>query len=219
MQQGWSAYTVSGSTCAGDMDKIFKGLEGKRILIVDDDDGYVVELQSELETVGIDVVGIARNSQEALSLTQQLDPALVIMDIQLPDSETDGIELAKLINDQEPRPILLLSGYSDGEYIERAKTSGVITYLVKPVKIKELLPSIVLTIDRFREMVTLKATVDDMRETLANRKVIEQAKGLLMEKKKLTEREAFTTLRKKSQEQNKPMAEIARTLVMMQDLL
>lgn len=201
------------------MDKIRKDLEGKRVLIVDDDVDDAQILREELESEGMDVVGIARNGQEALTMTRDSDPALVIMDIRLRDSDMDGIEIAQQINDQEPRPILLLSGYSDGEYIERAKASGVITYLVKPVRIKMLLPSIVLTIDRFREMVTLKATLDDMKETLANRKVIEQAKGLLMEKKKLTEREAFTMLRKKSQEQNKPMAEIARTLVMMQDLL
>ena len=210
---------MSGSTCIGDMEKIRKDLEGRRILIVDDDGDFTKSLKEQLETVGIEVVGIARDGDEALNMTRNLDPALVIMDIQLPGSESDGIKIAKRINDQEPRPILLLSGYSDGEYIERAKASGVITYLVKPVSMKMLLPSIVLTMDRFREMVTLKATVDDMKETLANRKIIEQAKGLLMEKKHLSEREAFTTLRKKSQEQNKPMAEIARTLVMMQDLL
>ena len=201
------------------MDSIQKALEGKRILIVENDGSQAETLKEQLESVGIDVVGIATNAQEALTLTDALNPALVIMDIHLQDGEPDGIEIARMLNDQEPRPILLLSGYSYGAYIERAKSSGVITYLVKPVTIKELLPSIVLTMDRFREVATLKATVDDMRETLVNRKVIEQAKGLLMEKKGLTEREAFRTLRKKSQEQNKPMAEIARTLVMMQDLL
>lgn len=210
---------MSGSTCPDDMVRIPKDLEGKRILIVDDAVDEAQILRKQIEDSGMDVVGIATNAHDALLMTRDLDPALVIMDIDLKEPDLDGIELAKLINDQEPRPILLLSGYTHGEYIERAKTSGVITYLVKPVMLKELIPSIVLTIDRFREMVTLKATLDDMRETLANRKVIEQAKGLLMEKKKLTEREAFAWLRRKSQEQNKPMAEIARTLVMMQDLL
>ena len=201
------------------MDRIRKDLEGKRILIVEDDPPQAETLKEQLESLGIEVVGIATNARQALAFAEELDPALVIMDICLKEGEPDGIEVARLINDQEPRPILLLSGFTDGEYIERAKVSGVITYLVKPVSIKELLPSIVLTIDRFREMITLKATVDDMKETLANRKIIEQAKGLLMEKKKLTERDAFKALRRKSQEQNKPMAEIARTLVMMQDLL
>jgi two-component system, response regulator PdtaR len=199
------------------MDWIQQELKGKKILIVDDNQEFADILKEQLESVGINVVGVVGKAKEAVKMTEKLDPSLVIMDIKLPDM--DGIEAAKKINEQEPRPILLLSGYSDGDMINRAKEAGIITYLVKPVTVKELLPSIVLTMGRFREMVTLKATVDDMKETLANRKIIEQAKGLLMEKKGLTEREAFNTLRKKSQEQNKPMAEIARTLVMMQDLL
>lgn len=194
-----------------------KDLVGKTVLIVDDDVEVAETLREQLETVGFIVAGVAADGQEAVRLTRELDPALVIMDIRLPDK--DGIDTAREINENELRPILLLSAYADSELIKRAKASGVITYLVKPVTIKELLPSIVLTMDRFREIVALKATIDDMKETLANRKVIEQAKGLLMEKKSMTERDAFTMLRRKSQEQNKPMAEIARTLVMMQDLL
>lgn len=194
-----------------------KDFAGKTVLIVDDDSEVAETLREQLETVGFTVAGVAVDGGEAVRLTRELDPSLVIMDIRLPDK--DGIDTAREINEQELRPILLLSAYADGDLIKRAKASGVITYLVKPVTIKELLPSIVLTMDRFREIVALKATIDDMKETLANRKVIEQAKGLLMEKKSMTERDAFNMLRRKSQEQNKPMAEIARTLVMMQDLL
>ena len=199
------------------MEPIQEEIQGKTVLIVDDDREVAETLKEQLEEVGFNVVGIAGDAGEAVQLTGDLDPNLVIMDIRLPDQ--DGIDTARQINAQELRPILLLSAYSDRKLIQRAKESGVITYLVKPVTIKELLPSVVLTMDRFREMASLKATVDSMKETLANRKVIEQAKGLLMEKKGITEREAFNTLRSKSQEQNKPMAEIARTLVMMQDLL
>jgi len=82
-----------------------------------------------------------------------------------------------------------------------------------------MVPSIVLTLDRFREMVSLKATVDDMRENLANRKLIEQAKGLLMDKKGMSESEAYTAIRAKSQEENKPMADIAQAIIMLDSLL
>jgi two-component system, response regulator PdtaR len=199
------------------MDWIKQELKGKKILIVDDDPAVVETLKEQLETAGINVVVTAATGAEALKLTEAHDPSLIIMDIQLPDM--DGIDLARKINEIEPRPIMLLSGYANSDYIDRAKDAGIITYIVKPVTMKELLPSIVLTMHRFREMMSLKATVDDMKETLANRKIIEQAKGLLMERKSLSEREAFSLIRKMSQEQNKPMAEIARTLVMMQDLL
>jgi response regulator NasT len=135
------------------------------------------------------------------------------------EPDMDGIEVAMKINAAEPRPIIFLSAFSEPKYIERASLAGVFTYLVKPVTIEKIVPSIVLTLDRFREMISLKATVDDMRETLSNRKLIEQAKGLLVEKKGMTEAEAYVAIRKKSQEENKPMADIAQAIIMVDDLL
>ncbi|HOO55623.1 MAG TPA: response regulator [bacterium] len=200
------------------MDKqIVKELEGTTVLVVDDDKDLADMLKEQLEVIGMKVVGVAYSGQEALDLTLTTDPALVILDIKMDDM--DGIEVAQRINAIEPRPIMFLSAFSQPNYIERAKSTGVFTYLVKPITIEKIIPSIVLTMDRFREMISLKATVDDMRETIENRNAIEKAKVILVNKKNLTEEDAYSSIRRKSQEENKPMADIARAIVMMGDML
>jgi two-component system, response regulator PdtaR len=197
---------------------IYKELKGTTVLVVDDNLDFAETLKEQLEMIGMKVVGVANDGFQAIRLTEELDPTLVILDIQM-EPGMDGIEVAMKINAIEPRPIIFLSAYSQPQYIERASLAGVFTYLVKPITIDKMVPSIVLTLDRFREMVSLKATVDDMKETLANRKLIEQAKGLLIEKKCMTESEAYSAIRAKSQKENKPMADIAQAIIMVESLL
>ncbi|MFA6450767.1 MAG: response regulator [bacterium] len=197
---------------------IYKEIKGTTVLVVDDEVDVAETLKDQLEHIGMKVVGVASNGVQAIQMTEELDPTLVILDIKM-DPGMDGIEVAMKLNAIEPRPIIFLSAYSRPEYIERASLAGVFTYLVKPVTIDKIVPSIVLTLDRFREMIALKATVDDMKESLANRKVIEHAKGLLMQKKGMSENEAYAAIRTKSQEENKPMADIAQAIILIEDLL
>jgi response regulator NasT len=199
--------------------EIYTELAHTSVLVVDDDVDYAEVLKEQLEEIGMRVVGVANSGQQAIRMTEELDPTLVILDIRLGDPAMDGIEVAMRINAAELRPIIFLSAYHEREYIERASRAGVFTYLVKPISINKMIPSIILTLDRFREMISLKATVDEMRETLANRKLIEQAKGMLMQKKGMTDAEAYAAIRTKSQEENKPMADIAQTILIVEDLL
>lgn len=201
--------------------EIYKELSGTTVLVVDDDRDLADLLKDQLEEIGMKVVGVAHTGLEAIRMAEEYDPALVILDIELDrmKEEMDGIEVAQKINAIEPRPIMFLSAYSYPHYVERARQTGVFTYLVKPVSIEKMVPSIILTLDRFRELVSLKATVDDMRENLANRRVIEKAKGFLMEKKGMSEAEAYAAIRSKSQEENKPMVDIAQAIIIMEDML
>jgi two-component system, response regulator PdtaR len=198
--------------------EIYRELKDTSVLVVDDNLDFAETLKEQLEVIGMNVVGVAHNGTQALRMTEDLDPALVILDI-IMEPDMDGIEVATRINAIEPRPIIFLSAFSEPKYIERASVAGVFTYLVKPITIEKMVPSIVLTLDRFREMISLKATVDDMKENLSNRKMIEQAKGMLMDKKGITESEAYAAIRKKSQDENKPMVDIAQAIVMIDDLL
>ncbi len=199
--------------------EIYKELNNTSVLVVDDDRDFAEVLRDQLEEIGLKVVGVANNGSQAIRMAEELDPTLVILDIRLGDPAMDGIEVAMKINAVEPRPIIFLSAFHEHEYVERASLAGVFTYLVKPISIDKMVPSIVLTLDRFKEMISLKATVDDMRESLANRKIIEQAKGLLMQKKSMTEQEAYSSIRAKSQEENKPMVDIAQAILILEDLL
>ena len=73
----------------------------------------------------------------ALQLVEQLQPDLLLTDIQMPF--ITGTELAKSVRELQPLiSIAFLSGYDDFEYAQRAIENRVISYLLKPISVAEL---------------------------------------------------------------------------------
>lgn len=85
----------------------------------------------------IDVVGEAANGQEAIELVQELEPDLVLMDINMPD--IDGLEATKQISLNHPQSaVIIISVQGEMEYLRRAMTAGARDYLIKPFTGDEL---------------------------------------------------------------------------------
>ena len=83
------------------------------------------------EQEGFQVVGETNNGKEALQLIESLHPHLVITDIVMPIM--DGIELTGIIQERYPEiKVIVLSSYSDFEYIKSAMKNGAEDYLLKP---------------------------------------------------------------------------------------
>lgn len=81
-------------------------------------------------TQDIEVVGEAGDGQEAYLLVQEKKPDVLLLDLQLP--VMDGVELAeKLAKEKNPVKILVLSSFSDGEYITEMLSLGISGYLIK----------------------------------------------------------------------------------------
>lgn len=81
----------------------------------------------------IEVVGEAKNGREALEMTKQLRPDVVLMDVQMP--EMDGFEATKRIMVEAPTPIVLISASLDVREVEismHALRAGALTVLPKP---------------------------------------------------------------------------------------
>lgn len=102
-----------------------------RIVLADDHavvrDGLRVLLQAQPD---FEVVGDAANGREAMGLTQQLHPDVVVMDIAMP--ELNGIEATLQIHDVAPATqVLILSMHSTTEHIFRALQAGARGYLLK----------------------------------------------------------------------------------------
>jgi response regulator NasT len=186
-------------------------METLRILIADDESLRVMSLRGQLETLGHKVVAEASNGKEAVRLAEELRPDLAILDIKMP--EMDGIEAARQITAVRPIPIILLTAYSERELAERAASANVSAYLMKPVSEQDLLPAIALAVSRFKEFQALHQEVDDLREALETRKLVERAKGILMRRLNLTEEEAFRRMQRRSQNENKKLAEIAQAII------
>jgi AmiR/NasT family two-component response regulator len=159
----------------------------------------------------MDVVGEARDGEEAVALARELEPELAIMDVKMP--KLDGIDAARRILEERPIPIVMLTAYGQEELVSRAVEAGVFGYLVKPFRESDLLPAIKTARARHEELTALRDEAESLAEALVARKAIERAKGLLMEKEGLSEQDAFARLRKASQVSGRPLKVVAEAVV------
>jgi response regulator NasT len=184
----------------------------RRIVIAEDESIPRMDLREMLANLGYLVVGEAGDGRSAVNLARELRPDLVVMDIKMP--EMDGIEAAKVLTEEKIAPVLLLTAYSDREFIDRSLDAGVMGYIVKPFREDEVVPAIDVALARFREFRALEKQLDDTRETLDTRKAVERAKGVLMDTQNLREAEAFRKIQKLSMNNRKSMREVAEAILL-----
>ena len=102
-----------------------------RVLIADDEPLFVETVEALLaDDDRVEVVGTARNGQDAVDLATALGPDLTVMDISMP--VLDGIEAARRIRLEQPSAcILILTGSSISADVDRARQAGVAGFLTK----------------------------------------------------------------------------------------
>lgn len=182
-----------------------------RILIADDEAVIRLGLRTMLEAQGYRVVGEAADGTRAVDLVTRLKPDLVILDIKMPG--LDGLQAARRLQRDGNTPVVILTAYSDREFVDSAKASGVLAYLVKPVRESDLRPAIEVAMSRFAEIQALRGEVEDLEDSLETRKVVERAKGILMRKLGIEEAEAFNRIQRESRNTRRPMKEIAQSII------
>ncbi len=102
-----------------------------RVLIVDDQEPFRLAARMVVEaTDGFEVVGDAETGEDSVEAAHELDPDLVLMDVNLPG--INGLEATRRILDGSTRVvILLLSTYEEAEYAPRAAECGAAAYIPK----------------------------------------------------------------------------------------
>jgi AmiR/NasT family two-component response regulator len=182
-----------------------------RIVIADNESIIRMDLKELLEEAGHTVVGEAADGVKAIELTRRHKPDLVVMDIKMP--EMDGITAAKIISNEKIAPVLLLTAFSQKEIVEKAKDSGVLAYLVKPVKEANLFPAIEIALSRFQEFAELERELEEVKTSLETRKILDRAKGILMDAYNLSESEAYRRIQQYSMSKRKSIREVAEAIV------
>jgi DNA-binding NarL/FixJ family response regulator len=103
-----------------------------RVLIVDDQEPFRLAGRMVVEaTDGFEVVGEVETGEDSIDAAHELDPDLVLMDVNLPG--IDGLEATRrILNGSDRRVvILLLSTYEPAEYAARATECGAAAYIPK----------------------------------------------------------------------------------------
>ena len=112
-----------------------------RILVAEDDEAFLDVLEAVLHADGaFVVVGRAQNGQEALDLAEELQPDLVVMDIEMP--VLDGVEATRILHERMPDlPVLAISGHDYEERVLEIRQAGADDY-VRKARLADELPRV-----------------------------------------------------------------------------
>lgn len=141
-------------------------------IIIADDESHVRELITKcINNVNADmqVVGEAENGDEALELIEKYKPDILLTDVCMPD--TNGLELLerlKAANYLEDLKTIIISGYDDFEYAQKAIKLGVNNYLLKPFSPEELFETLDNIKNEIKRRQAMIMNISEMTEKFEN---------------------------------------------------
>ena len=180
------------------------------ILVVDDDRLVLAALCEGLRNAGYRVTGCA-SPQDALAVAARDAPDLALLDMRMPGM--DGIELGRRLREQGRIPFLYLSAYGEQKIVKQAVEEGALGYLVKPLDIQQIVPSIEAALTRAREIGALRRNEEQLSTALAGNREISMAVGLLMMRDRMNREQAFEVLRGNARAQRRSIADVAGELL------
>ena len=125
--------------------------DNKRIVVIDDEQSVREVVQAYLEKDGYHVF-VAENGTEGLALAERMNPALIVLDLMLPD--VSGEEICSEIRSRSDVPILMLTAKASEEDRVAGLVSGADDYLVKPFSPRELVARVRAVLRRTQSVET-----------------------------------------------------------------
>lgn len=115
-------------------------LEGKRVLLVDDDNDILTSMQAAFEPTGA-TIDTASNGNKAVELAEKNQPDLIVLDMMLPGRS--GFLVLEKIKARKPKNskplVVMITGNQGARHKMYAESLGVSEYLTKPVKMEKLI--------------------------------------------------------------------------------
>ena len=117
-------------------------LDGKRVLLVDDDHDILTSMQAAFEPTGA-VIDTAANGNKAVELAEKTNPDLIVLDMMLPGRS--GFLVLEKLKAKKPRNakpyVIMITGNQGARHKMYAESLGVSEYFNKPVKLDKLIAS------------------------------------------------------------------------------
>lgn len=115
-------------------------LDGKCVLLVDDDPDILTSMQAAFEPTGAQVE-LANNGNKAVEMAERLQPDLIVLDMMLPGRS--GFLVLEKIKARKPRNtkpfVIMITGNLGARHKMYAESLGVSEYFTKPVKMDKLI--------------------------------------------------------------------------------
>lgn len=135
-------------------------------LLIADDEKVIRESLAEClnwEEIGIRVVGCCANGLEALDAILDETPDIVMTDIKMPG--LDGLELIEKIQGiDRDIEFIILSGYREFDFAQKAIELGVRRYLLKPVSEEQVLESVLDAVNSCKQRRSVKVTMEEHKK-------------------------------------------------------
>lgn len=184
--------------------------QNHHILIVDDDPVVLAALAMGLTSMGLSVERAA-SGEEAVLKCAQLHPAIAILDINMPGMS--GIEAARQIRETSGVPVMFLTAYDEPDLVKQAVSEGGLGYLIKPIRVNQLVPTIQTALARAQERAGLENRQKNLSQALEGDRNTNVAMGILMERNHLGKDEAFQVLRARARSEGRRISDLADELV------
>ena len=187
------------------------------VLIITDEDARSNTLEQILMKHGFHVLAKTNFDKSPMHMIASLKPELVFI-----DSDTINQNLLELIGaiaEYGQRPIIMSRQHADTTAIAQCTTAGVNAFIFDNFNSTQIEAIVTAAFVRFNTLKKIKQELTETRTKLDDRKHIDRAKGLLMNKRNLTEKDAYRLIQTMAMERNQRMAEVARNVLSMSDLI
>lgn len=179
------------------------------LLLVEDDLLILRTLARGLREAGYRI-SEAESAEEAMQVCAEVRPDLAVLDIRM--RGLSGLELGRWLAEREIS-FLFLSAYDDEAFVREARQAGALGYLVKPLDVPRIIPSLETALARARDLLELRESEEKLVGALQNSREISTAVGLLMERHNQTAEQAFEMLRVQARDQRKKVLDMARAVL------
>jgi len=192
--------------------------EQGKILVVDDDRLVLATVTHGLAQAGYDVID-ADNGDDAILLAREHKPDLALLDIRM--EGMSGFDVAAYLRDHLHVPFMFLSAFADDETVQKVKALGAVAYLVKPLDIGQILPTVAAALAQLPAraagpVAPLAAAATGAATTLD---LVPLAVGVLMHRYSLQRGAALERLRRMAADEQRSLADQAGRLVDAVELL
>lgn len=181
-----------------------------RLLVADDDRIVLLTIADGLRQMGFDVL-TAQDGAAALRICLEESPDLALLDIRMP--RLSGIDLARRLTDESTVPFIFLTAYDDRSLIDEAIAAGAFGYLVKPIDVARIVPSVQAALARAGELRKSKEAEQSLAAALVSNRDIAMAVGMLMQRHQVPAEAAFEALRRYARRHQRKVVDIANDVI------
>lgn len=184
-----------------------------KILVVDDDRLVLATVSHGLSAAGYEVID-ADNGDDAILLARQHRPELALLDIRMEGK--NGFDVAAYLRESCHIPFMFLSAFSDPDTIAQVNALGAVAYMVKPLDVGQIVPTVEAAFERLRLQRAEAETRSRGRPSAtqsAGSDIVSMAAGVLMHRYSLSRAEAFERLRRIAGAADVSLTEQAERLV------